>query len=125
LLDIIIDLIIALFALWLVAASVRDVLGWALGKSKASTKTLAKAKSDGYAQGFKEGRTIGETEGWVKGRAFQQANSAPLYKPQPNPLEQALLLDILKLTHPDKHPPERAALANSVTQRVNVLRGKR
>ena len=33
----------------------------------------------------------------------------------PTPLDPRLLRDAISLTHPDRHPPERAKTANAVT----------
>jgi hypothetical protein len=37
-------------------------------------------------------------------------------------LEPALLADAIRLTHPDRHPPDRSAMANRVTAPLNGLR---
>jgi hypothetical protein len=39
----------------------------------------------------------------------------PRRKPLPLTLDSRLLRDAIQLTHPDRHPPERARAANAVT----------
>ena len=43
-------------------------------------------------------------------------------EPRPTYLTLELLYEVLSLVHPDKHPPERAELANRVTAALNKLK---
>jgi hypothetical protein len=43
-------------------------------------------------------------------------------RPEPQYLTMELLLDVLALTHPDKHPPERADVAKRVTAELLALK---
>jgi hypothetical protein len=55
-------------------------------------------------------------EGWRDGyRAGARCSSSPAFEP-------ALLADAIRLTHPDRHPPDRVSMANRVTAALNGLR---
>jgi hypothetical protein len=54
-------------------------------------------------------------------RGFQDGCAAR----QPAGLTDGLIAGLIKLAHPDHHPPERAALANAVTAQLLELRGDR
>jgi hypothetical protein len=61
----------------------------------------AKARDTGYAEGYRAGL----------------AAAAPA-------LDGALLADLVALAHPDRHPPERAALAHRATVALLALRSE-
>lgn len=94
----------------------------------------------GWARGYKAGFKSGRSEGYAAGSRsqfqYQQAHQQPPFTGRgmpPNPaswlpqqtFSDDQLLDLLKLIHPDRHPPERRELATRVTQQVNALRSKR
>lgn len=60
------------------------------------------AKKSAYETGYKDGLIAGRKRSGV---------------------DEALLSSAITLCHPDRHPPERQAVANTVTARLLELRG--
>jgi hypothetical protein len=68
----------------------------------------AEAQAGAWSEGYRAGYAAGRLE------AVPRSPSATI--------EPGLVIEIVKLTHPDKHPPERFAEANAVTARLLALR---
>lgn len=64
-----------------------------------------------------EVRRAGYQAGWNEG--FRVGS-----KSKKNQLDEEFLMDLLRLCHPDRHPVERASLANRVSAQINFLREK-
>jgi hypothetical protein len=71
-------------------------LCWACWRQREDRKLRDAAWSQGYADGYRDGRLD----------ASRHSNG---HRELPN------LLDLIQLCHPDRHPPERGALATRVT----------
>ena len=59
------------------------------------------------------------------GDAFKRgyrAGAAEALESAPEPLPDDFLSDLIRLCHPDRHPPERGELATRVSAAVNALR---
>lgn len=70
----------------------------------------------------KEGWDNGYAAGYRQGLADAK-KIAPRPAPAPAPpLDGEFILDIIKLTHPDRHPVERQELANRVTAALLQMR---
>lgn len=67
--------------------------------------------SRAYDLGYSEGYAAGAGE---RGKAWGRSLA----------LERGLLRDLVALCHPDRHPPERAALATRVTAALLEARGR-
>jgi hypothetical protein len=66
----------------------------------------------------RQGGTIAYREGYAVGfRAGEQSAAAKRVV-----LPDDFLRDLIRLTHPDRHPPEREALAVEMTGKLNLLR---
>jgi hypothetical protein len=67
---------------------------------------------------------IGEAyeKGWYDGYVVGQRKPGVASRPAQAFAEPGLLRDLIRLCHPDMHPPERAALATRLTQTLNGLR---
>ncbi len=75
-------------------------LCWECWRKQRDNELRRDAYNDGYDAGMRRSR---------------------LY-PAPTPLDTGTLRDLVQLCHPDRHPPERAALANQVTAHLlNLL----
>ncbi len=110
----------ALAILWFVSVGAR-ILTAILGSRLRSTQAkLDAAEARGHAKGFEDGWHAGYGVGHLEGRRPQPKQTIRV-----GPMSDEMLLDLLRLTHPDRHPPERKELATRVTQQVNALRSKR
>lgn len=78
-----------------------------------------KAGQGAYAQGWYAGQARGYDNGYRHGLDDGTANGA-----QDNPDLTPLLGDLIALAHPDRHPPERAALAHRATVALLALRSE-
>jgi hypothetical protein len=69
----------------------------------------ARRKTGGAAdRAYEAGFQDGWRAGLERGRAARLAAPAP-------PVDPAVLREAVRLCHPDRHPPERFAIANRVT----------
>jgi hypothetical protein len=60
------------------------------------------------------------SDDWLAGYAAGIA--AGRLEPRTPPLDAALIMRLVRLCHPDKHPPDRFAECNAVTARLLALR---
>ncbi len=81
------------------------------------TKGFNEGREKGYAAGYADGRT----EGYAMGKRDGERTARPANNVQVGAWDKDTLRELIQLTHPDRHPPERAHLANRVTARLNVL----
>ena len=84
------------------------------GDLGAIERRAAKAVTEAYAAG----RARGYEEGWAVGRA----EARPSGNGHGSALSPGLHRELIRLCHPDLHPPERFDLANRVTQELNSMR---
>lgn len=80
--------------------------------------TLAKNATKLLNEAYEAGRQRGYDDGFAEAtRAARRPNGH-------GGIDQALLRELIRLCHPDLHPPERFDLANRVTAQLVSMRGR-
>src|SRR6185295_3153441 len=75
-----------------------------------------------FEQGRQAGHATGYSRGYADGQAFERGtHRCPVASNTSYGLTKEFALQIVSLTHPDKHPKERFQKANDVTSRLLSL----
>lgn len=96
------------------------------GQGGAPTKPEAERVSshqEAYEKGYRDGLARGR-QGFQEGHKAGMAAGLAIGERRATQFTSEQLLDLIKLCHPDRHPPERRDAATKMTQHLNWLRGK-